>query len=301
MRRKVAVPPDALDRILDLDSVSGLLRLQPEVTWQRVEDYLGTTAWEAPLVAWDRESTALALASARAAASPFLPLAEPADWVRDLRLRTPEGTEVASPFAPRRATGPELRFPALALGERYARPTLMSLLCLPRAPRVELAVHLGSAAQGAALLRRVALELGHLSLAAQVVAQPSGATLRVTLRRTGEAALPAWLADLPGEAGMSALPREQALVLRHAWGRDSQEWAGRLDRALAGGGVLGAHVSPVGPHGLQATLYGVGTADQALESGLLDQAAAGRIAAAVALREALLDACDERGRTGGRP
>jgi len=282
-----AVSLAAFSRVIGVRADDGVAVVEPGVRWSTLQAALAAAGFESPVRPTPGlDVTVLALASGRAPFRAFHPFGARADWVRDLRLVTPAGTVVRSPYAPRRATGPELRLPALVLGAAWGVPTSLTVRVLPASPHETRALDLsGPDALGA--LERLGRSDDEASFLAEARLSARSARLCLTWRQ-------ATLREPPDELWSPATPVEPepcasgpTVTVRAPWGDATAAWLTDLTRARRGAKARDVRLWGPDRQGVYVELPGAGSVAEAAAAGLLPPGLATRTERLAALRTLL--------------
>jgi hypothetical protein len=285
-----ALSLERLDRLGLLDTGSLLARVESGVRWSTLDRTAREAGFALPVTPLDHpEASALEVASERVPLLTTFPMTERRDWLRDLLLLTPAGQRMEGPFSPRRATGPELRTPALSFGAGYAVPVELAFLLLPAHERggYELAPSRASVVVGN--LRGLSDSDGDLWITALARLRPEGNRLRVSWRTSGRRrprmSIPAAAADGTAPPASSAAMTRLALP----WTELDERWGLAADDALACGAVQEIRLRNPGRAALTLDIYGVTERAALVELGLLPEARARTVAQLEALAGRLVD------------
>ena len=282
-----AVSLEGFGRVIGVKADDGIAVVEPGVRWSTFEAALAATAFECPVVpASDPSASVLAVALERVRVRAFHPFGDRAEWVRDVRLVTTAGTVVRAPYAPRRATGPELRLAALAFGAAWGVPTSLTVRVVPRCPRETRTVEL-PAAEALAALERLGALGDEASFLAEVRLAGKSARLQLTWRQAlREPPEALWSTAVPAEPeGVEPGP---AVTLRVPWGEATDAWLA----GLAGGRRKAGRPKAVrlwGPdrQGVRVELEGPATLAEAAAAGLLPPGLSERLEHLAGLRARL--------------
>jgi FAD/FMN-containing dehydrogenase len=282
---------EAFSRLTALHADDGVALVEPGLRWSAFEAALAPTPYESPVFpAAGTDPSLLALAAGRAPFRAFHPFGARAEWIRDLRLVTSEGTVVRSPYAPRRSTGPELRLAALAFGSTWGVPTSLAVRVIPRSPREARVLEAISFDAALAALERLGALGDEASFLAEASLAGKKAQLRLVWRQATLRNPPAdlWSAAEPDVAA----PRfpGPAVSMRVPWGDGTRAWLASLARARRRSRPS-PDVRLWGPdrQGVFVELAGFATVAEAAAADLLPPALVDRVARLSALRERLVE------------
>ena len=286
-----ALSLERLDRIGLLDRSSLLVRAEPGVRWSTLAETARAAGFVLPVTPLDHpEASALDVASERIPLLTTSPLGERRDWLRDLLLLTPAGQLMEGPFSPRRATGPELRTPAVSFGAGYAVPVELTFLLLPVHERGDYELAPSRASSVVGNLRGLPDSDGDLWITAAARLRPEGNRLRVSWRARGRRR-PRMSVPAAAATGTAPPPSAAAMTsLTLPWSELDERWCLAVDDALSGGTVQEIRLRNPGRSTLTVDVYGVTERAALTELGLLPEAHADAVARLEALARRLVDA-----------
>lgn len=269
---QIPVSLDKMSRVLSVDAIDGLIRVQPGALWAEVEGAAEQAGLEACVALGRnaRQSEAptrvIDLLMRRCSILLANPFSERAAWLRDLRLVTPGGEVVSSPYAPRRSTGPDLRIATASLGSAWGIPSELTIMASPQAAR-EFAVwtlpKLGAGIEALRALVRQGPEasfLAELELTGKRSAKP---VLHVQWRATGHRSLPQIdsLARAGGTRSAKAAdinPDTSRLLFKARWSELDEAWRQSLAKALrAKAPPSGLRLANPSAQGVEIELFGL--------------------------------------------
>jgi|GEM_PF-2842458 len=295
--RLVGIDPDdgpavslaSFSRVTGVRATDAVAIVEPGTPWSTFEAALAETAFECPVFpAADPAALVLAVAAGRVPVRAFNPFGPRAEWVRDLRLVTPQGTVVRSPYSPRRATGPELRLPALALGAAWGVSTSLTVRVVPRSPREERVLALPDAGAAFDLLERLGASGDEASFLAEAHVTPKGSRVRIVWRHLALREPPDDLWRAEDTATWEPPSVEPFVAVRVPWGDATRAWLAGLSKPRRKPSALsGLRLWGPDRQGITAELAGFADLGAAAAAGVLPGDLAERVARLAPLRARL--------------
>jgi hypothetical protein len=298
---EVEISLDKMCRVLSVDPIDGLLRVQPGTPWLEVEAAAATVGLEACVMPCPGAKTgssaprAIDLLTRRCSILQAHPFSERAAWLRDLRLVTPDGLVVSSPYAPRRSTGPDLRMAQASLGSAWGFPSELTIMASPQAAREVGRWRTKTLGAGLAILQSLVRLGPEASFFAELLVDGGRAAkpkLHIEWRSNGLRQLPSFNdreeAPQPGAVAQSEAAIDGGPELFKArWSELDSAWQSRVTRALRGKSpLLRLRVANPSAQGVEVELFGLDEPDSVAK--LLPTRNLAAAAQGVKLHEALL-------------